>query len=80
MRPIVVAIDGNNLRVMPGFRPGLHVFLSRQEVDGRDISAFTRVFDALCRAMTAERLRMHAFARTTKVSFDKTRPAGEIIQ
>jgi hypothetical protein len=39
---------------MPGLVPGIHVFLqpSKQVVDGRDISAFTRVFDALCPAMT----------------------------
>jgi hypothetical protein len=42
---------------MPGFRPGIHVFLSKQDVDGRDTSAVTRVFDALSPAMTAERLR-----------------------
>jgi hypothetical protein len=41
---------------MPGLVPGIHVFLfhdcSKQDVDGRDTSAFTRVFDALCPAMT----------------------------
>src|SRR5262245_21293700 len=44
--------------VMPGLVPNIHVFLmhSEQDVDGRDISAFTRVFDALCPA-TTERLR-----------------------
>ena len=33
-------------RVMPGLGPGIHVFLSSstKDVDGRDISAFTRVF------------------------------------
>src|SRR6266540_6213221 len=34
---------------------GIHVLvllLEKQVVDGRDISAFTRVFDALCPAMT----------------------------
>jgi hypothetical protein len=39
--------------VMPGLVPGIHVFLIMQDVDGRDKSAFTRVFDALCPAMTA---------------------------
>ena len=43
---------------MPGLVPGIHVFLVAQlDVDGRDISALTRVFDALCPAMTTERLR-----------------------
>jgi hypothetical protein len=38
---------------MPGLVPGIHVFGSaKEDVDGRDISAFTRVFDALCPAMT----------------------------
>jgi hypothetical protein len=37
---------------MPGVMPGIHVFVFGQDVDGRDISAFTRVFDALCPAMT----------------------------
>jgi len=41
---------------MPGLVPGIHVFLfhdcSKHDVDGRDTSAFTRVFDALCPAMT----------------------------
>jgi hypothetical protein len=44
--------------VMPALVAGIHVFLisySKQGVDGRDISAFTRVFDALCPAMTADR-------------------------
>jgi hypothetical protein len=38
--------------------PGIHVFLSskKQVVDGRDISAFTRVFDALCPAMMEQTL------------------------
>jgi len=43
---------------MPGLVPGIHVLLRRlrkKDVDGRDISAFTRVFDALCPAMTTER-------------------------
>jgi hypothetical protein len=40
---------------MPGLVPGIHVFFERcntKDVDGRDISALTRVFDALCPAMT----------------------------
>src|SRR5499433_420491 len=37
---------------MPGLVPGIHVFRpASQDVDGRDISAFTRVFDAPCPAM-----------------------------
>jgi hypothetical protein len=47
--------------VMPGFMPGIHVFLvccGKQDLDGRDTSAFTRVFDALCPAMTG-RARHH---------------------
>jgi hypothetical protein len=36
---------------MPGFMPGIHVFLlrSKKVVDGRDISAFTRVFERYAR-------------------------------
>jgi hypothetical protein len=39
---------------MPGLGPGIHVFLVAlgEDVDGRDISAFTRVFNALRPAMT----------------------------
>jgi len=39
---------------MPGFMPGIHALkLSRKkDVDGRDIRAFTPVFDGLCPAMT----------------------------
>jgi len=40
---------------MPSLVAGIHVFLSRfdkQDVEGRDTSAFTRVFDALRPAMT----------------------------
>jgi hypothetical protein len=41
---------------MPALVAGIHVFLSliasKQVVDGRDISAFTRVFNTLCPAMT----------------------------
>jgi hypothetical protein len=46
---------------MPGFMPGIHVLLTlcSEDVDGRDISAFTRVFG---RAMPghddAERARL----------------------
>jgi hypothetical protein len=42
---------------MPALGAGIHVllFLFLEEVvDGPDISAFTRVFDALCPAMTVE--------------------------
>jgi hypothetical protein len=41
---------------------GIHVFCSlagKKDVDGRDTSAFTRVFDALCPAMTADRWFRH---------------------
>jgi hypothetical protein len=37
--------------------PAIHVFATprdREDVDARDTSAFTRVFDALCAGMTAE--------------------------
>jgi len=38
---------------MPALVAGIHVFgPAKQDVDGRDIRAFTRVFDALCPAMT----------------------------
>jgi hypothetical protein len=41
---------------MPGLVPGIHGLLFsaalKKVVDGRDTSAFTRVFDALCPAMT----------------------------
>jgi hypothetical protein len=45
---------------MPGLVPGIHVFrlpLSKKVVDGRATSAFTRVFDALCPAMTMGMVR-----------------------
>jgi NitT/TauT family transport system permease protein len=38
------------LLVTPGLDPGVHLF--RKKMDGRVISAFTRVFNALCPAMT----------------------------
>ncbi len=43
---------------MPGFVPGIHVFLAaeKQDVDGRDERAFTPVFDGLCPAMTGQAL------------------------
>jgi len=41
---------------MPGLVPGIHVFPRKKVVDGRDLSAFTRVFDALCPAMTMLRI------------------------
>jgi len=38
--------------VMPALVAGIHVLLScNKDVDGRDISAITRVFNALCPAM-----------------------------
>jgi hypothetical protein len=37
---------------MPGFMPGIHALLGKEDVDGRDIRAFTPVFDGLCPAMT----------------------------
>jgi hypothetical protein len=39
---------------MPGLVPGNHAFLAerKQDVDGRDIRAYTPVFDGLCPAMT----------------------------
>ena len=38
---------------MPGLVPGTHVFrTTKQGVGGRDIRAFTPVFDGLCPAMT----------------------------
>jgi len=42
------------LDVMAGLVPAIHVFLDemKQDVDARDISAFTRVFDTLCAGMT----------------------------
>jgi len=41
---------------MAGLVPAIHVLFHRkkQDVDARDISAFTRVFDALCAGMTKE--------------------------
>jgi hypothetical protein len=39
---------------MPALVAGIHDFpVTKKDVDGRDISAFTRVFNALCPAMTA---------------------------
>ena len=43
---------------MLGLVPGIHVFARSQGVDGRDIRAFTSVFDGLCPAMTLE-MRFH---------------------
>src|SRR5262245_28410223 len=42
---------------MPGLDPGIHrkEALHSRMMDRRGISAFTRVFDALCPAMTADR-------------------------
>jgi len=42
--------------VMAGLVPAIHDFDAErlQDVDARDISAFTRVFDALCAGMTME--------------------------
>jgi hypothetical protein len=39
---------------MPALVAGIHVLLHffKKDVDGRDISVFTRVFNALCPAMT----------------------------
>ncbi len=44
---------------MPGLMPGIHVFkqCSKKDVDGRDVRAFTPVFDGLCPAMTTEKSR-----------------------
>jgi hypothetical protein len=41
---------------MAGLVPAIHVFLrvEKQDVDARDVSAFTRVFEALCAGMTSE--------------------------
>jgi hypothetical protein len=46
---------GDLKRVMPGLVPGIHVLHLRdqKDVDGRDLRAFTPVFDGLCPAMTA---------------------------
>jgi hypothetical protein len=46
---------------MAGLVPAIHVFFlcgraRKQDVDARDTSAFTRVFDALCAGMMTERL------------------------
>jgi hypothetical protein len=43
---------------MRGLVPRIHALLCghRQYVDGRDTGTFTRVFDALCPAMTAKKL------------------------
>ena len=37
---------------MAGLVPAIHVLLSKEVLYARDISAFTRVFDALCAGMT----------------------------
>jgi hypothetical protein len=42
---------------MPGLVPGIHVLAAKEDVDGRDIRAFTPVVDGLCPAMTIERPR-----------------------
>jgi hypothetical protein len=44
------------LFVMAGLVPAIYVLLARlqkKDVDARDISAFTRVFDALCAGVTS---------------------------
>ena len=43
---------------MAGLVPAIHVFAAtaKKDVDARDVSAFTRVLDALCAGMTVERL------------------------
>jgi hypothetical protein len=48
---------------MAGLVPAIHVFLKveKQDVDARDVSAFTRVFDALCAGMTSETIYALAF-------------------
>jgi hypothetical protein len=41
---------------MAGLVPAIHVLLAgktKKDVDARDTSAFTRVFDALCAGMTS---------------------------
>jgi hypothetical protein len=38
--------------LMHAYVPGIHAFFFVQDVDGRDIRAFTPVFDGLCPAMT----------------------------
>jgi hypothetical protein len=44
-------------RVKRAYVAGIHDFLPcKKDVDGRDTSAFTRVFDALCPAMTGRRV------------------------
>ena len=46
-------VDAGLSVVMPGLVPGTHVFrATKQGVGGRDIRAFTPVFDGLCPAMT----------------------------
>jgi hypothetical protein len=44
----------STLHVVAGLVPAIHVFLDnvKQDVDACNISAFTRVFDALCAGMT----------------------------
>ena len=44
---------GGETQLAPALVEGIRVVLFRKkDVDGRDISAFTRVFNALCPAMT----------------------------
>jgi hypothetical protein len=55
-RAVLVAI-GLSISVMPGLVPGIHAFpFTHKDVDGRDIRAFTPVFDGLCPAMTVYRI------------------------
>ena len=54
MEPFRFALTLN--AVMAGLVPAIHVLLAtKKDVDARDLSAFTRVFDALCAGMTMER-------------------------
>jgi hypothetical protein len=50
---------------MPALVAGIHVLVGVEGVDGRDTSAFTRVFDALCPAMTMS-IGSSTYSRTNR--------------
>ena len=64
---------------MAGLVPAIHVLLdarkrrkmkkTKKDVDARDISAFTRVFDALCAGMTSRESAFVKHDRTADVNY-----------
>jgi len=60
---------------MAGLVPAIHVLFAadhKKDVDAGAISAFTRVFDALCAGMTSQRKCRHSML-TLRASLDAPR-------